>query len=136
MLLESGLIQSQFQMSIYYKYALVGTQFVVLSYVDDCLYWYTSEALIKWFVDTLGKKSQVNFLVYSHWFMSIIISQMKDHYISIYQDIYTTSIVEKYLDTSTVKASTKFYKTNFPSDTIFTKSDASTSDEKVEKLTR
>ena len=50
--------------------------------------------------------------------------------------IYATSIVEKYLDTATVKTSTKFYKTTLTSDTIFTKADASTSDEQVEKLTR
>ena len=61
---------------------------------------------------------------------------MKDHSISVYQDRYDTSIVDKYLDTSTVKTITKFYKTNFPSDMMFTKADAHTSDEKVEKLTR
>ena len=49
---------------------------------------------------------------------------------------YATYIVEKYLDTATVKVSTKFYKTTLPSDVIFTKEDVSTSDEQVEKLTR
>ena len=49
---------------------------------------------------------------------------------------YTTYIVVKYLDTATVKASTKFYKTNLPSYLIFTKADTSTSDEQVEKFTR
>ena len=29
-------------------------QKIVLSYVDDCFYWYNYEALGKWFVDTLG----------------------------------------------------------------------------------
>ena len=38
--------------------------------------------------------------------------------------------------TATVKTSEKFSKTNLPSDMIFTKYDASTSDEKIEKLTR
>ena len=61
---------------------------------------------------------------------------MKDHSISVDQDIYATSIVEKYLDTATVNASTKFHKTTLPSDMIFTKYDTSISDEKVEKLTR
>ena len=42
-LLEKGFIQSQCQMSIYYKYALDRTKIVVLSYEDDCLYWYTNE---------------------------------------------------------------------------------------------
>ena len=123
-------------MSIYYKYVPYGKNIFVLSYVDEFVYWYTYEALGKWFVDTLGNILHVNFLVYAHWFMSIKISQMNDHSISVHQDRYATSIVAKYLDTATVKASTKFYKNTFPYDMIFTKSDEYTSDEQVEKLTR
>ena len=37
-LLEAGFVQSQCQMSIYYKYALDGTKIVVLSYVYDYVY--------------------------------------------------------------------------------------------------
>ena len=55
----------------------------------------------KWFVDTLGKRFHVNFLVYAHWFISIIISQLKDHSISVDQARYATSIVAKYLDATT-----------------------------------
>ena len=36
--LESGFIQYQYQMSIYYKYAPYGQKIVFLSYVDDCVY--------------------------------------------------------------------------------------------------
>ena len=61
---------------------------------------------------------------------------MKDHSTYVDQARYATSIVAKYLDTSTVKASKKFYKTTLPSGMIFTKDDTSTSDEKVEKLTQ
>ena len=68
--------------------------------------------------------------------MSIKISQLKDHYISVDQARYATSIVAKYLDTATVKVSTNFYKTELPSDMIFTKEDVFTSDEQVDKLTR
>ena len=39
-LLGAGFIQSQYQMSIYYKYAPYGSQIVVLSYVDECIYRY------------------------------------------------------------------------------------------------
>ena len=70
-LLEAGFIQSQFQMSIYYKSTPDGSKIIVLSYVDDCVHWYTSEALGKWFVNTLGKMFHLNFLWYAHWFMSI-----------------------------------------------------------------
>ena len=60
--------------------------------------------------------------------MLIRIYQIKDNSISVDQAIYATSIFEFFLDTATVKASTIFYKNTLPSDTIFTKSDASTSD--------
>ena len=46
-LLEAGFIQSQCQMSIYNKYAPYGSKKIVLSYVDDCFYWYTTENLGK-----------------------------------------------------------------------------------------
>ena len=44
-LLEANFIQYQCQLSIYYKYAPYGSKIVVLSYVDDCVYCYTSKAL-------------------------------------------------------------------------------------------
>ena len=56
---------------------------------------------------------------------------MKDHSIYVDQARYATSIFSKYLDTYTVKTSQKFYKTNLPYDMILTKTDASTSDNKV-----
>ena len=123
-------------MYIYYKYAPYGTKTIVLSYVDDCVYWYTYETLGKLFVDTLGSRFHVKFLGYAHWFMSIVISQMKGHSISVDQARYATSIVAKYLYNSTVKTSKRFYNTNLPYDMIFTKYYASTSDDQVDKLTR
>ena len=92
---------------------------VVLSYVGDCVYWYTNEDIGKYFVDTLGKRYHVNFLVYAHWFMSIRISQWNDHYISVDQARYATYIVANYLDTATFKVSNKFYKTTLSADMIF-----------------
>ena len=67
--------------------------------------------------------------------MSIRISQLKDHSISVDQARYATSIVAKYLDTDTVKISKRFYNTTLPADMILTKEDVSTSNEKIEKLT-
>ena len=66
----------------------------ILSYADECVYWYTSEALEKK-MDTLWNIFHVKFLLYAHWLMSIRISQMKDHSISVYQARYATSIVAK-----------------------------------------
>ena len=85
-------------------------------------------------MDTLGNIFHVKFLGYAHWFISVRISQMKYHSITVDQDIYATYTVANYLDTATVKTITQFYKTTFPSDIIFTKYDASKSNEQVEKL--
>ena len=46
-LIEEGFVHSQCHISIYYKYATDGSKIVVLSYVDDCVYWYTNEDLGK-----------------------------------------------------------------------------------------
>ena len=59
-------------------------------------------------MDALGKIFHVKFLKYAHWFMSIRIYRMKGRSISVDQARYATSIVDKYLDTVTVKTSTKF----------------------------
>ena len=67
--LEAGFIRYQYNMSIYYKYAPYGTKIAVLYYVDECVYWYTSEAIGKWFVDALAKSFNVNFLGYANWFI-------------------------------------------------------------------
>ena len=123
-------------MSIHYKYAPDGSNVIVLSYVDDCVYWYTNKDLGKWFIDTLGKIFHVYFSGYAHWFMSIRISQMKYHPISVYQVRYATSVIAKYLDNATVAVSTKFYNTTFLADIIFTKEDISIIDDQVEKLTK
>ena len=80
-------------------------------------------------MDTPENIFNVNFLGYAHWFMSIIISLTKDHYISVDPARYATYIVDNYLDTDIVKTSTKFYKTTFPSDMIFAKADSYASDE-------
>ena len=40
-LIEAEFIQYKLQVYIYYKYAPDGKNIVVLSYVDDCVYWYT-----------------------------------------------------------------------------------------------
>ena len=66
-LLDAGFIQSQCKMSIYYKYSAYGTKVIVLSHFDDFVYWYTSEALGKWFMYALGNILYVNFLGYAHW---------------------------------------------------------------------
>ena len=89
-------------MYMYYKYAPYGSKFVVLSYADNCVYWYTSEEPVKFFVDTLVKIFNVNFLGYVSWFLSIRISQFNDHYIPVDHYRYTIFAIANHLDTDTI----------------------------------
>ena len=41
-------------------------RFAVLSYVDDCVYWYTYEDIVKCLVETLQKTFRMKFLIYAH----------------------------------------------------------------------
>ena len=56
-----------------------------------------------WFVDTLRKILHVSFYGYTHWFMSINISQLNEHSISVDQSKYATYVVAKYLENATIK---------------------------------
>ena len=49
-------------MSVYYNYALDGSNLVVLSYADDCIYWYIYKEIGKFCVDKIGNRLHVNFL--------------------------------------------------------------------------
>ena len=60
----------------------------------------------------------MNFIGYAHCFISISISQLRYHCISVDQARYATFFVAKYLDTATIKANSKFRKTNLPHDMI------------------
>ena len=87
-------------------------------------------------MDTLGNMFHVNFLGYAHWFIFNMISQFKYHYISVGQARYATSVVAKYLETSTIKENSKFHKTTSPHDIIFNKEDNYISDEQVKVFSR
>ena len=52
---------------------------------------------------TIGKRFDVNFLGYAHLFVTIIISQLEDHSISLDQARYATYVVAKYLGTAIMK---------------------------------
>ena len=71
---NAGFKQLQCQIYAYYKYAPDRNKLVVLYYIDECVYWYTSEGLKEWFAGKLGKILHFKFLGYTHWFISINIS--------------------------------------------------------------
>ena len=121
-------------MSVYYNYSPYSSKLVVLFNVDDCVYWHTYKELGKWFVYTPGEIFHVKLLGYAHRFMSISISQLKDHYVSVDQYRYVKSVVADYIYTVTINENLKCHKNALHHDIIFTKENSSTSGEQVELL--
>ena len=97
------------------------SKLVWVSYVDDSLYRYTSEKIVKWFVDTLGDIFHVKFLIYSDYFLPIRISHLKGHFISVDHSRFATYVVSNYLDTFRKKKISNFHKTKLPYYIILTK---------------
>ena len=118
---EADFKHSQCKIYIHYKYSPYVSKLVVLSYVDEFVYWYTSEEIWKWFVDTLEKILYVKFWGYARWFISISISQLKNYYISVDQARYATFVIEIYIYNETIKENPRFHNTTLLHDTIFTK---------------
>ena len=87
-------------------------------------------------MEPLGKRFHVIFLGHTYWFIFISISQIKYHSISVDQAGYATYVVVKYINTVIIKENSKFHETTLPHYMIFTKEDASTSDEQVGVLFR
>ena len=72
----------------------------------------------------------------AHWYMYIITSQRTYYSFSVDQNSYATSVGSKYLDTTTIKENSKWCKTNFPHDMVFTKEDTFIRDEQVKAIFR
>ena len=85
-----------------------------ISYVDDCVHWYTYKELGNCFVDILGKRFHANLLGYAHWLMRIRISQTTDFLIPVDKARYATAVVSQHLDTSTIQENYKYHKITLP----------------------
>ena len=104
---------------------------IVVSYVYDCVSWYDYEALGK-MVGGYSRKDipyeLLGILTLDHVNQSL---SDEGPWYSCRSGCIRHLYYLKYVDTDTVKTSTKLYKTNLLSDMIFTKADAYTSDENV-----
>ena len=65
-------------------------------------------------MDTIVKRLHVKILGYAQWSMCIIISQLKEHSISVDQGRYATYVVVNFLDNVTIKEILKIHKTTLP----------------------
>ena len=116
-----GFNQSKFQISVNYKYSPDRSKLVQWYYADYCVYWYKYELLGKCFVVTLVNIFHVKFLGYSHFLFPFEYHNLENILFQWIKIDMLYILLQKYLDTFTIKENSKFHNTDFPHDMIFTK---------------
>ena len=80
-----------------------GSQLWIILYVDDFLYFGTTEKTRKKFELEFGSRFNIEFQGKAHWYLAARINQDKNFNITIDQSRYAKSIVKCYLDPAGVK---------------------------------
>jgi hypothetical protein len=87
----------------------------VLNYVDDMLYYGTSDEKLANFEAQLSSSFDLELKGQAHWYLATRITQLANHNIIIDQTRYCNSIIRKYLDSVGCKNVVKLHTTPLPS---------------------
>ena len=106
----------------------------IIIYIDDFLYFDTSEKTRNQFELEFGSRFNVEFQGQAHWYLAARITQDKDLNITIYQSRYSKSIVKRYLETAGIKISAREITSILPTSFVPTKQDCSETLEEASRL--
>jgi hypothetical protein len=105
-LVSVGFVQSETCPVIFTIHESDGSLLRIIFYIDDGLYFATSEGALEKIKEELPSRFNADFQGTIHCYLSGIFHQDKQHTISMDQALYAISIVFRYLDRSGVKIST------------------------------
>ena len=100
-----------------------GSELWIIIYIDDFLYFGTTEKTRKQFEAQFGTRFNIEFQGLAHWYLASRISQDKDFNITLDQSRYSKSIVKRYLMPAGIKKIDRAVNTILPSDFVPTKND-------------
>ena len=124
-LLENGFIQSKVIACLFWKTFEDGSKVYLLDYVDDCLYYGTSDVSLKKFETEISARFDLTLMGQAHWYLSTRIQQSENFDITIDQSRYCLSIIRRYLDTVGCANITREHSTPLPLDFVPTADDNS-----------
>ena len=120
---EEGFTQSSTCPALFYKSNSESNVIKLLDYVDDMLYFSTSDRLIDEFKSRLAKRFDVEFLGRVHWYLSCRIRQDIDYSITIDQSRYAKAIVKQFLESAGTAEDSRTYDSPLPTDFVATADD-------------
>lgn len=95
-LLDQGFEQSTADTTYFIKYNPDGSWIRLIFYVDDCLYYGSTDKAEKDFEKEVAKRFKIEFNGNANWFLQMRIHQYADYSCSIDQYRYTKTILKKY----------------------------------------
>ena len=111
-----------------------GTLLRLIVYIDDCLYFSTSDVSREKFQKQLVDRFNVELQGQAHWYLAARISQDKDFNVTMDQSRYAKSIVTRYLDAAGVKKSNMPHGSILPMSLTLTSKDLAETPEESSKL--
>jgi hypothetical protein len=128
-LLENSFMQSKVIACFFWKNFEDGSKIYLLDYVDDCLYYGTSEASLKIFEKEISARFDLTLMGQAHWYLSTRIQQAENFDITVDQSRYCLSIIRRYLDTVGCANVVREHTTPLPLDFVPTADDNSADEE-------
>jgi hypothetical protein len=133
-LVSIGFTQSTVIRCLFFQRYPDGSVIFLLNYVDDMLYYGTSDNTLLAFETKLSERFNLETKGQAHWYLATRITQLANFDIILDQTRYCKSIIKKYLDSVGCKNVVRRHTIPLPCEFIPTADDCSESEEKAAVL--
>jgi len=133
-LISIGFIQSTVVKCLFFKKLTDGSVIFLLNYVDDMLYYGSSDDALLTFEIQLSERFNLETKGQAHWYLATRITQLASYDIILDQTRYCSSFIKKYLDSVGCKNVSRKHTIPLPCDFVPTSEDCSETEEKSEIL--
>ena len=133
---EEKFVQSIIAPTLYTKTFEDGSTIWLLNYVDDMLYFCTSESRRREFEKHVCKRFAVELKGRAQWYISMKLRQLNNYDIVIDQDRYVQSLLQRFLNTVRMPILDKKTSTPIPTDFVYSKDDLAETEDASKILQR
>ena len=130
-LLDQGFEQSTADTTYFIRYYKDGSWIRLIFYVDDLLYFGSSDAVEKEFEQSVSRRFNIDYNGQANWFLQMRIQQYEDFSISIDQTRYTKVLLRKYCPDNAPFGTPKHRNTPAPPKYLYSKENRPSPEEKV-----
>jgi len=131
-----GFTQSTVIRCLFYQKYSDGSVIFILNYVDDMLYYETSDQTLLAFKAKLSERFNLELKGQAHWYLTTRITQLASYDIILDQTRYCEAVIKKYLDSVGCRNITRKHTIPLPTDFVATSEDCSKSEEKAAILSK